>query len=294
MRANTRPLLLVTLAGCALLTYLVAPGDISRAQVEIARAAAPTGAPAQADDKLDYNAIKAAGREMANQLDIFQQLIATNSTLEAINGLSSETSAVQQALADFKLLVSGKASREKIYLGYFAVERKVNTVLDVISQIKAGHPSIQFAARSLQTASHDLQFAVMGSDGAAKPNADTIYRQTLNAIACNENLQMSVGWLYYARAPLKDWTADLKRVREALNEFKRLQDNKADAKAIRAQFAAVEKTWEKVVSRYKDTVPQERILLANRLAQEDRTYGRLATLLGVKDRRVPLQDVWGE
>lgn len=290
MLANTRMLLLLTLSGCGLLAYLLASGDSDQPRAGAARAAAF----APADDKLDYSAVMAATREMAHQVDVFQQLLATNGRLKAVTGLWGEAGDIQQAVAEFKLLVSGKASREKIYLGYYSVEGKVNTLLDVMNGIKEGHPSIQLASRSLQTACHDLQFAVMGSDGSAKPNADSIYRQTLNAIAFNENLQTTVDWLYYEREALKTWTADLKGVRDALNEFKRLQASKADAKEIKAQFAAVEKAWEKVVSHYKDTPPQERILLTNRLAREDQTYGRLATLLGVKDRRAPLQDSWGE
>jgi len=236
----------------------------------------------------------AAAREMSRQVDFFQQVMISNDTLSNINGLWGQASDIQMAVGEFRDQLRNKATGEKLMLGYLTIEKRVKGVLDVISQVKDGHPSIQLAARALQTANNDLHFAVVGPSGAAKPGADAVYRQTLSAIACNENIKRTIGWLYAERPALKGWTTDLNAVRDALDKLQQLQDKKAADKDIKAQFAEVEKVWAAVVSRYKDTVEQERLLIANRVAKEDQVYGQMATLLGVKDRRAPLTNSWSD
>ncbi len=248
----------------------------------------------RAQDQPDWNAITAAAREMARQVDFFQQVMTSDNTLNQIQGLYGQTVDLQLAVGDFRDQLRRKVSREKLYLGYDTVERKVKGVLDVIKDIEKLSPTIQLGARALQTANYDLHFAVVGTDNDPNRKADVLYRQTLTILALNQNTQRTVEWLYTGQETLKAWSADLKGVRQAVSDFQQLQQKKATAKELKDQFAVVNQAWNKVIRRYKDTPEQERILLLNRIAKEDQVLARLGALVGVKTDRTPLVDTLGD
>src|SRR5262245_59788720 len=54
------------------------------------------------DDQVDYQAMTGAAREMARQVDFFQDVMTTDNTLMVLNDLYGQTLGLQDALTTFR------------------------------------------------------------------------------------------------------------------------------------------------------------------------------------------------
>jgi len=238
----------------------------------------------------DWAALSASAREMSRQVDFLQQVFDNDPRLSQIRGLYQPSIELSGALLDFRSKVRNKVGLEELELSYFGVERSLNTTMGVIQDIRRTDPALQLVAGKLQAANSDLHFALFGGNDAPAKRSQVVYRQILSAKGFSENLQSTVRWVFMDREVLPLWLADLKGVSQALDALQQLQQKKASAEELKQQLVQAEKAWDKVVRRYRDTPEQVRVLLQNGMARVDQVFGRLATLLGVKDRRAPLPD----
>jgi hypothetical protein len=260
-----------------------------QALIVLAGVAYPTNTNAADGDR---QAMTAAAREVARQIDVLQELFGTNSQLLMINGLFQQTMDFQGALINFRQKVNGNASNEQIAIAFDTVDGKLTAILAEVKALENDVPALKLVCNRLKSAEHDLHFAVFSGDGTPERQSERLYRQTLAQQGRVESLANNVGWVFARQAVLQRWKDDLDAVQKSLIALQKLeQDKKATPEQIKKQFVAVDRTWSQVVQKYEAS-KQNKLLLQSSVVQVDQGFGRLAPLAGVKDRRAPLSDGW--
>jgi hypothetical protein len=250
--------------------------------------AAPAAGQGQAGGQQYRDAVTAAARELNREIDLFQQAFLQDpSPPEQNRGLFKQSEGVRLSLIVFKQQLGRGVSRDDLYVALDEVEGKLKALLEEVGPMEKWNPAIKLAARRLQAAGHDLQFAVTAGDAAPARVGAAVYRQTLALTARAEDLQRAVKWVFKERPPLKAWTDDVTALRQALTTFQKLQQDKAPLADLKAQFARVLKVWDGVHARWD--LSTDKLLLQPAVAAVDRSAAQLATALGVKDRRPPLR-----
>jgi hypothetical protein len=255
---------------------------------------AGTGAtPASAQEPArgpDYwDSVTAAAREMSSALDFFQDTFLTDAGASGGRGLFKQSEQIRFALIYFRQQLGRKVSRDDLYLAFDKVDRSVKALLGEIKGLERWDSGLALAARRLQSADHDLHFALSTGDNGAARITQVIYRQTLALLARVENLDRTARWVYAEQPPLKAWTTDLGEMRQGLVALKSLQDKKAPVEDLRKQLEQVGKVWDRVVARFRGA-GDDQYLLQSAVARTDQGFARLAGLFGIKDRRAPLSD----
>ncbi len=248
---------------------------------------APGQGPARGPDYWD--SVTAATRELRSALDFFQQVFLTDSGPTQGRGLFAQSEQILGALIYFRQQLGRKVSRDDLYLAFDKVDRQVKGMLGEIKDLEKWDSGLRLAARRVQTANHDLQFALSAGDNAPARVSQVVYRQTLALLARTETLDRTAKWVFFERPPLKVWTADVADLRRAVVAFQNLQEKKAPVDDLRKQLEQVGKVCDRVVGRYKDSA-QDQFLLQSAVAGVDRGFARLAGLFGIKGRRAPLSD----
>jgi hypothetical protein len=244
----------------------------------------PAGGPAY------WDSVTAAAREVSGALDAFQDVFLMDSS-PAIEGrgLFKQSEQIRIALIYFRQQLARQVPRAELYPAFDKVDREVKGLLGIIGGVEKWDSGMRVAARKLQTATHDLHFAMSAGDSNQSRISQTVYRQTLALQDRTENLYRTVRWVFAERPPLAGWIDDVKAVRAALTGFQTMQQKKAQVEDLRKQLQQVGKVWDRVVARYKDA-GDDQYLLGTAVAREDRGFARLAGLFGIKGARAPLTD----
>jgi hypothetical protein len=236
-----------------------------------------------------WDSVTAAAREMSRALDLFQDSFLMDAVPTGGRGLFKQSEQIRLALIYFRQQLGRKVSRDDLYLAFDKVDRSVKDLLGEITGLEKWDSGLALAARRLQSADHDLHFALAAGDKTAARIGQVVYRQTLALLARVENLDRTARWVYAEQPPLKAWTADLAEMRRGLVALQRLQNKKAPAEDLRKQLEQVGKVWDRVVARFRGA-GDDQYLLQSAVARTDQSFARLAGLFGIKDRRAPLSD----
>ncbi|MCI0457121.1 MAG: hypothetical protein L0Z62_09095 [Gemmataceae bacterium] len=248
---------------------------------------APGQGPARGPEYWD--SVTAAARELRGALDSFQQVFLTDSGPIQGRGLFAQSEQIIGALIYFRQQVGRKVSRDDLYLAFDKVDRQVKGMLGEIKDLEKWDSGLRLAARRVQTANHDLQFALAAGDNSPAQVSQVVYRQTLALLARTETLDRTAKWVFFERPPLQGWTADVADLRRGVVAFQKLQEKKAPVDELRKQLEQVGKVCDRLVGRYKDSA-QDQFLLQSAVAGVDRGFARLAGLFGIKGHRAPLKD----
>jgi hypothetical protein len=240
---------------------------------------------------LDRAAISTAARDLGKQFDFLQELFGTNDQLSRINGLFQQTLDVQIALAEFRQNVSANASAEQLAISFDTLDRKLNNVLAETQFLEKDLPALRLVNNRLRLADHELHFAVFGGSGSSERQGEKLVRRTLAERGLVESLANNVNWMFGGREGASGWKDDLTDVQKVLTALQGVVEKKgATADEIKEQFLQADKSWAKIVQRYTDAQPQDKMMLRSFVVTADQGMARLAPLAGVKDRRAPLTD----
>jgi hypothetical protein len=236
-----------------------------------------------------WDSVSAAARELARALNTFQDVFLTDSAPIQGRGLFKQSGQIQYALIYFRQQLGRKVSRPELYVAYDKVHREVKGLLDIIGGLEKWDSGLRLAALRVQSADHDLHFAMSAGDTSAPQIANVVYRQTLALLDRIEKLKRTVRWVYEERPPLKAWTADLAELRRGVVGFQQLQQKKAPVEDLRKQLQQAGTVLDRILQRYRDA-GDDQYILQSAVAQVDQGFARLARLFGLKDRRAPLTD----
>jgi hypothetical protein len=240
---------------------------------------------------LDRAAISTATRDLGKQFDLLQELFGTNDQLSRINGLFQQTLGVQTALAEFRQNVYANASAEQLAIGFDTLDRKLSDVLAETQFLEKDLPALRLVCNRLRLAGHELHFAVFGGSASSERQGEKLVRQTLAERALVESLANNVSWMFSGREGASGWKDDLTAVGASLAALQAVVEKKgATPDEIKDQFLQADKSWAKIVQRFTDARPQDKMMLRSFVVMADQGLGRLAPLAGVKDRRAPLSD----
>jgi hypothetical protein len=238
----------------------------------------------------DYRPIRAAARELERQLDFMLRALATIPGPSQGRGLYKDLNLVHADLTVFQQKVQKKASREDLRVAYDKLDSRLHRLLEEVEAFENWDKAIRLVARRARAADSDLHFALFGSDPAMSGSAQALYRHTLAARARLENLEDEIRYLFEGQQSLQLWLPDLKAARGSLAEFQRLQKAQAERSALQKQFKDLDGIWEKLVRRFKDLPERNYLRLLSDAAHVDRALDRLAKLIGVSGRRLPMRD----
>jgi hypothetical protein len=236
-----------------------------------------------------WDSVTTAAREMSRALDTFQDAFLMDSGPIDGRGLFKQSEQIRMSLIYFKQQVGRRVSRDEIYLAYDKVDRQVKGLLGIIKGLERWDSGLALAARRLQTADHDLHFAVSAGDSSSARVSQVVYRQTLALLARIENLNRTARWVYSEQPPLEAWTTDIKDLRREVLAFQQLQQKKAPVGDFRKQLLQAGKVLDRIVRRFSGAGDNQ-YLLQTAVSRTDRGYARLAGLFGIKGRRAPLSD----
>jgi hypothetical protein len=236
--------------------------------------------------EVDRAAMTTAAREVARQVDLLQELFGTNDMLLQINGLFQQTIDFQTALSEFRQGVSGKASAEQLAISFDTVDQKLNAILGEVQFVEKDLASLRLVCNKLRSAESNLHFAVFGGHGNPGRQGEKLLRQTMAQQAYVESLSNNISWVFQNREARAGWKDDLAAVRQSLADLRSIEEKKgATPDQIKDQFTRTEKVWGKLIQRYNDAKPQDKILLRSFVALADQGFSRVAPLAGVKDRQ---------
>jgi hypothetical protein len=239
----------------------------------------------------DPAAMTTAARDVGRQVDFLQELFGTNDQLSQINGLFQQTMDFQTALIQFRQLVNFRASGEQLATAFDKVDRSLAAILDEVKLLEKDIPALKLVCNRLRQTEHTLHVTVFGGTGAGARPAEALLRQTLAQVANVESLSNNINWVFAGSKLLPDWKRDVAAVQQALTTLQAVEQKKgATAEDVRAQFAETDKAWGKVVQRYSDARPQEKVLAKSFVALVDQGFSRVATLAGIKDRKATVTD----
>jgi hypothetical protein len=239
----------------------------------------------------NYAGMLAAAREVSNQISYLQELYTTDDQFLRVNGLVNQTIDFQTALSTFRQSVAERAPAEQIAINFATVDRKLNTLLDVVQGLQTEVPSVNLVCNRLRVAEHNLHFAVFAGDNTPNRNLEVLLRQTMAQNALVERLNTTAGWLFSNPGTVKVWQNDLTAVQQALADMEQVvQTSGATPAQIKAKFGDVETAWAQVTQKYEVAKPEYKVTLRSNMAAVDQGFSRLAPLAGVKDRQATVTD----
>jgi hypothetical protein len=261
---------------------------VSWAMLTVAADASQPGPPAAGD--ADYRPITAAAHELERQLDFMLRALATIPGPPKGRGLYKDLNLVHADLTVFQQKVQKKTSREDLRVAYDKMEERLGSFLEEVEAFEKWDKAIRLVARRARAADSDLHFALFGGDPAMSRGAQALYRHTLAARARLEGLEDELRYLFQGAQSLQLWLPDLKATRGALAEFQRLQKAQAERAELQKQFKDLDGIWEKLVERFKALPERNYLRLLSDAAHVDRVLDRLARLIGIVGRRLPMRD----
>ena len=246
------------------------------------------GQPAAGQDGY-YASVVAAGRDLQNQMDFMVRALATIPGPPMGRGLYKETNRIVIDLTSFRDQARQKVSRDNLYLAFTPVDRELNELLSELQTFGKWDPAIRMAARRTQSALNEVHFALSVGDAMPARRAQVQARQIQALLNRETDLESLAGLLLYDPQMLKAWNADFADLRKALADLQRLQKKKADRDDLKAQFVLTDKAWEKLVTRFKALPADQMVPLREDFGQVDQVFSRIAPMLGIENRRAPLQ-----
>jgi hypothetical protein len=238
----------------------------------------------------DGPAMLTAARELNRQMNMMQDIFGSDPRLLQINGLFQQTTDFLLALEDFRQQVNANASREQIVISFDVVDRKLAAIFAEIRQVEKDDASLRVVCRYMRAAASALHFAVFAADTTPAGQNARLLRQTLSQIAFVGSLADNVAWQFAGRQSAPAWKDDFAKLQTALTTLQGLAQDKATANDISKQFRQVDEIWNAIYQRYQAIPKQEQLLMRSFIALVDQGFGRMATLVGVSDRRAPLAD----
>ena len=244
---------------------------------------------------LDQAAMTTAAREVNNQINFLQELFGTNDQLSKINGLFQQTMDFQTSLSEFRQSVNAKASAEQLAISFDVVDRNLAAILGEVNFLEKDLPSLKIVCNKLRLAEHNLHFAVFGGTAGASRQNEKLLRQTLAQQALVESLANNVGWIFTNRDAAAGWKTDLAAVQASLVALQAVVPKKETTfDQIKEQFGQADKAWGKVIQRYNDAKPQDKVLMKSFVAMVDQNFSRLASLAKVEGRKATVTDGFSE
>lgn len=240
-----------------------------------------------------YAAAIEATRELSSQVHYLEQAIIAVPRPVSPPGGDGLFQQTEEILSDLQVLrqqLRDKFGREKLTLGFAAVDRKLNMLESELAGMERWNPGLRMTARRVRYAQQDLLFAITGNGAPPAAQADLAYRQTL---ALRDRVDDCLGLVRYVFAEqpgLPEWNAAFADFRGALSELQKLEQTKAPRDDIKVQLLKTDRSWAKLVDRFNALPTPPSLLLRSSFAQIDRLLDRLSTLYNVPDRRAPLRD----
>ncbi len=231
-----------------------------------------------------------ATQDLAREVGGLQQSFATIPGPPQGRGLYRQADTIQMDIANLSELLGRKVKRDAVYTTYAQVDSKLNKLLDDLQGISTWDPAVRMAARRARAAQQELHFVLAGGDTTPTRQAEVVYGQTLLLQSRAEDLEGLVRFSLNQQEPLKGWTADFKNLHKGIAALQRAQQGKAARDAVKKQLLETDQAWNRLVVRYREMPQGQYPFVRHAFAQVDRVLGRLATLLGVSDRRAPLKD----
>src|SRR5262249_6193438 len=151
--------------------------------------------------------------------------------------------------------------REELYLAFDPLDQKVTQLLSDLQGFEKWNKALRMVAGRVQSALHDLHFAVSAGDGTPARTSQVIYRQTLVLLARTENLESLVRYVFDEQQSLKRWTGALGELRREIVALQKLQQKKAPRAELNKQLMRADQFWEKLVGQLKDFPGGQYVLL---------------------------------
>lgn len=231
-------------------------------------------------------AATAAGRELANQLDYLQRAL---STAPSGRGFYAQFDGISNDMVYFQQQLKRKVPRESLLLAFDKVDAKLHQLLKDLRNFEKWDAGLAMVASRVESADHDVHFALAGSPANDAGRAETLRRQTLVAQARTENLENMVRYVFDGLGMLQPWRTDLAAFKQSLNAFQQAQSKNASAQELKSQYTEMDRLWRKVVERVKNMPQGQFVIVQSDAAQVDQVLSRLAVIFTI-DRPAALSD----
>jgi len=245
---------------------------------------APRSVSAGGDDY--YQSASAATRELSTQLDFLQRSL----TSIPGRGFYQQFDGMYPDLVYFQQQLKRKVPPEMLLVAFEKVDSKLHQLMSDLKNFEKWNPALAMVANRVQSADHDLHFALLGGNGGGgDAQSQSLRRQTLVLLARWETLDNMVRYAFVEQDSFTGWTSDLAAFKQGIVLFQLMQNNGAGPPDLKAQFVQVDLLWSKVVNRVKALPQGQWTLVQSDAAQVDQVLVRLAALVGI-DRRSVLTD----
>jgi hypothetical protein len=237
----------------------------------------------------DRPAMIAASQEVDRQISLFQELYGEDTDLAAIGGIFNQTMGLQAALIQFRQKVNAKAASEDVALAFDVVDSAVTAILGEVAALEVKDAGLRLICRRLRSAESDLHYAVFVADVTPARQLAVLNRQISTQQIFVSCLANNVKLVFAGKEALNGWKDDVGAVEESLVALQGLMQKKAPEKELKEQVVRTDKLWNKIVQRYNDS-KQNRPALQGFVSLVDQRFAKLAKVVGVNDRRIPLTD----
>jgi hypothetical protein len=229
--------------------------------------------------------------DLSREVRTLQHSFATIPGPPQGRGLYNQADKIQMDLANLEVLLTRKVARDAVYSTYAQADSKVNRLLDDLQGIATWDPAVRMAARRVRDAQQDLHFALSGGDTAPARVAELVHGQTLLLHSRVEDLEGLVRFALLNQQPsLRGWKEDFDNLRKSVAALQRAEQDKSTREDLKKQLHQTDKAWNHLVVRYRALPEGQYAYVRHAFAQVDRVLERLATLLGVTDKRAPLNE----